>query len=75
MHTSLVTCIDQDWRREKRLAQNPNSEGPLTNLPDYTYMDGRPTPLGVRLETFLFEFKIELSVILAPTNAKADVPT
>lgn len=30
-----------------RLPCNPNAEGPLTSLPDYTYMDGRTTPLGV----------------------------
>lgn len=27
---------------------NPNSCGPLTDLPDFTYLDGRPTPLGMR---------------------------
>ncbi|XP_063701323.1 large ribosomal subunit protein mL52 [Culicoides brevitarsis] len=37
-----------NWRKEAGLEQNPTSFGPLTNLPDYTYMDGRPTPLGVR---------------------------
>ncbi|XP_031625435.1 39S ribosomal protein L52, mitochondrial [Contarinia nasturtii] len=36
------------WRRNRRLPKNPTSSGPLTDLPDYTYMDGRPTPLGVR---------------------------
>ena len=30
------------------LTANPNTFGPLTNLPDYTFKDGRPTPLGVR---------------------------
>uniref|UniRef100_A0A1B0CE48 Large ribosomal subunit protein mL52 n=1 Tax=Lutzomyia longipalpis TaxID=7200 RepID=A0A1B0CE48_LUTLO len=25
---------------------NPTKFGPLTNFPDYTFMDGRPTPLG-----------------------------
>jgi len=30
-----------------KLPVNPNKESPLTYLPDYTYMDGRPTPLGV----------------------------
>ncbi|XP_055917099.1 39S ribosomal protein L52, mitochondrial [Eupeodes corollae] len=37
---------DQHWREENGLPLNPNSYGPLTNLPDYSYVDGRPTPLG-----------------------------
>lgn len=31
------------------MPENPNAFGPLTNLPDYTYLDGRPTPLGVSI--------------------------
>ena len=46
--------VDQKWRQEKRLAENPNMEGPLTNLPDFTYMDGRPTPLGVSCTKIMF---------------------
>jgi hypothetical protein len=30
------------------LTSNPNTFGPLTNLPDYTFKDGRSTPYGVR---------------------------
>ncbi|XP_051166292.1 39S ribosomal protein L52, mitochondrial [Leptopilina boulardi] len=45
--TSSVSCIDQKWRRERRLTTNPNGFGPLTNLPDYSFKDGRPVPLGV----------------------------
>lgn len=40
--------MDKKWREENNLCKNPNAFGPLTNLPDYTFMDGRPTPLGVR---------------------------
>ncbi|CAG2062818.1 unnamed protein product [Timema podura] len=29
------------------LCANPNGFGPLTNLPDFSYKDGRKTPLGV----------------------------
>lgn len=47
IHTSAAKLIDQEWRHDQRLPANPNKEGPLTNLPDFTYMDGRPTPLGV----------------------------
>jgi len=30
------------------LTSNPNTSNPLTNLPDYSFKDGRPTPIGVR---------------------------
>lgn len=40
---------DAPWRAENGLPANRSSFGPLTNLPDYTFLDGRPTPLGVIL--------------------------
>ncbi|XP_064544166.1 large ribosomal subunit protein mL52 [Drosophila montana] len=43
---TAVRFIDQSWRAGKGLPENPNAFGPLTNLPDYTYLDGRTTPLG-----------------------------
>ncbi|EDW46798.1 39S ribosomal protein L52, mitochondrial [Drosophila sechellia] len=43
---TATRAIDQKWRAAKGLPENPNAFGPLTNLPDYTYLDGRPTPLG-----------------------------
>ncbi|XP_017836626.1 39S ribosomal protein L52, mitochondrial [Drosophila busckii] len=43
---SAARHIDQKWRAAKGLPENPNAFGPLTNLPDYTYLDGRTTPLG-----------------------------
>ncbi|XP_025161014.1 39S ribosomal protein L52, mitochondrial isoform X1 [Harpegnathos saltator] len=30
------------------LTANPNAYGPLTNLPDYIFKSGKPTPLGIR---------------------------
>lgn len=35
------------WRSERGLPVNRNAEGILTDGPDYTYLDGRPTPLLV----------------------------
>ncbi|XP_043651460.1 39S ribosomal protein L52, mitochondrial [Drosophila teissieri] len=43
---TATRAIDQKWRASKGLPENPNAFGPLTNMPDYTYLDGRPTPLG-----------------------------
>lgn len=45
--TRTPLLVDQKWRREKKLSLNPNKESPLTYLPDFTYMDGRSTPIGV----------------------------
>ncbi|XP_039501631.1 39S ribosomal protein L52, mitochondrial [Drosophila santomea] len=43
---TATRAIDQKWRASRGLPENPNAFGPLTNMPDYTYLDGRPTPLG-----------------------------
>ncbi|KYN20730.1 PREDICTED: 39S ribosomal protein L52, mitochondrial [Trachymyrmex cornetzi] len=47
-HQSCVQYINQKWRQKRGLTANPNTCGPLTNLPDYTFKNGKPTPLGVR---------------------------
>lgn len=33
--------------------ENPLNDSPLVTLPDYTFMDGRPTPLGVSFNLIL----------------------
>ncbi|XP_014210505.1 39S ribosomal protein L52, mitochondrial [Copidosoma floridanum] len=38
--------FDVKWRENRNLPRNPNSFGPLTNLPDYSFTDGRPVPYG-----------------------------
>lgn len=48
MSTSSTNCLDQKWRQQKGLPLNPNAQGVLTDSPDYTFLDGRPTPYGVR---------------------------
>ncbi|XP_032681316.1 39S ribosomal protein L52, mitochondrial [Odontomachus brunneus] len=47
-HQSCVQHLNQRWRAKRGLTVNPNSYGPLTNLPDYTFKIGKPVPLGVR---------------------------
>lgn len=49
IRTFHVTGINMDilWRQRRRLPKNITSAGPLTDLPDYSFVDGRPTPLGV----------------------------
>ncbi|GJQ68008.1 dnk [Trypoxylus dichotomus] len=39
--------INQKWREERGLPLNPNACGVLTDRPDYSYLDGRPTPIGI----------------------------
>lgn len=44
-----VTGANMDilWRQRRRLPKNITSAGPLTDAPDYSFVDGRPAPLGV----------------------------
>ncbi|XP_033755586.1 39S ribosomal protein L52, mitochondrial-like [Pecten maximus] len=35
-----------EWRIKQGKAMDGATYGPLTDLPDYTYLDGRPTPLS-----------------------------
>lgn len=48
LFTTPVCSLIQSWRKKKGLPLNPNSDGPLTNKPDYSFLDGRPTPLGMK---------------------------
>ncbi|XP_050667243.1 39S ribosomal protein L52, mitochondrial [Leptidea sinapis] len=47
--TRSITCtsvsLTKQWRLSKGLSANKNAEGILTDGPDYTFLDGRPTPL------------------------------
>ena len=31
-----------DWREEHGLERNPNKQGPLYDIPDWSYADGTP---------------------------------
>ncbi|XP_055378372.1 39S ribosomal protein L52, mitochondrial [Condylostylus longicornis] len=48
--SSCTIFYNKNSNHWRELGHNPNSFGPLTNLPDYTYMDGRPTPLGCNMK-------------------------
>lgn len=45
--TAKLEMFENKWRVKMGLTHNPNTESPLTYLPDFTYMDGRPSPIGV----------------------------
>ena len=65
LSTSPHLCLDQRWRRKKGLPMNPNAYGVLTDTPDYTFMDGRPTPLGVKQGIRLKERQEQAKKIIA----------
>lgn len=65
IETTSYRTIDMKWREERGLHKNPNAHGPLTDFPDYTFMNGdRPTPLGVS-ESIL---KTRLTLMLEKSN-------
>jgi large subunit ribosomal protein L52 len=45
--TTSTNHFNQKWRQERGLPLNPNASGPLTDGPDYSFLDGRPTPYTV----------------------------
>lgn len=47
---------------------NPNACGILTDKPDYSYVDGRPTPMGARQRQRLLKQKEIAAKIIALTS-------
>jgi large subunit ribosomal protein L52 len=41
-------CAGSKWRLERGLGKCGNEYGPLTDIPDWSYADGRPAPLWPR---------------------------
>ncbi|VFV17700.1 39s ribosomal protein mitochondrial isoform a [Lynx pardinus] len=44
LHSSVAARAGSQWRLQQGLAANPSGYGPLTELPDWSYADGRPAP-------------------------------
>ncbi|XP_036131483.1 39S ribosomal protein L52, mitochondrial isoform X1 [Molossus molossus] len=44
LHSSAAARAGGQWRLQQGLAANPSGYGPLTELPDWSYADGRPAP-------------------------------
>ncbi|XP_003977983.2 large ribosomal subunit protein mL52 [Takifugu rubripes] len=42
--TTCPAPIGEKWRKEHGLARTGTEYGPLTDLPDWSYSDGRPAP-------------------------------
>ncbi|XP_057344586.1 39S ribosomal protein L52, mitochondrial isoform X1 [Manis pentadactyla] len=44
LHCNAAALAGGQWRLQQGLAANPSGYGPLTELPDWSYADGRPAP-------------------------------
>ncbi|XP_028644280.1 39S ribosomal protein L52, mitochondrial isoform X3 [Grammomys surdaster] len=44
LHSSVVARAGGQWRLQQGLAANPSGYGALTELPDWSFADGRPAP-------------------------------
>uniref|UniRef100_A0A671DK64 Large ribosomal subunit protein mL52 n=1 Tax=Rhinolophus ferrumequinum TaxID=59479 RepID=A0A671DK64_RHIFE len=44
LHCSAAVRAGSQWRLQQGLAASPSGYGPLTELPDWSYADGRPAP-------------------------------
>ncbi|KAM8783715.1 large ribosomal subunit protein mL52 isoform 1-T1 [Rhynchonycteris naso] len=44
LHCSAAARAGSQWRLQQGLAASPSGYGPLTELPDWSYADGRPAP-------------------------------
>ncbi|XP_044143859.1 39S ribosomal protein L52, mitochondrial [Bufo gargarizans] len=44
LHSSALQCAAQDWRIKHGFARSGSEYGPLTDLPDWSFADGRPGP-------------------------------
>ncbi|OCU01256.1 39S ribosomal protein L52, mitochondrial-like isoform X2 [Xenopus laevis] len=44
VHSSALRCAGQDWRVRRGFARSGSEYGPLTDLPDWSFADGRPAP-------------------------------
>ena len=47
IHVSSQLGAGKLWRQKVGLPKLQTAKGPLTDLPDYSFLDGRPTPLSV----------------------------
>ncbi|XP_040210273.1 39S ribosomal protein L52, mitochondrial [Rana temporaria] len=45
LQNSAVLFAGQDWRKQHGFARSDSEYGPLTDLPDWSFADGRPAPL------------------------------
>ncbi|XP_066254229.1 large ribosomal subunit protein mL52 [Euwallacea similis] len=63
-HYKYVSLKNKNLRREKGLSGNPNASGVLADSSDYSFLDGRITPLGIgQKERLLKNEEAKLKII------------
>lgn len=70
--SSAPVLLSKHWREERGLSLNRNAEGILTDAPDFTYLDGRPTPLLVTIK-FITIFIHISKLLLFTSDGPADL--
>ncbi|KAF5280224.1 hypothetical protein FQA39_LY05358 [Lamprigera yunnana] len=66
--TTGVAFLDQRWREKRGWPQNANTTGVITDSPDYTFLDGRPTPYGTRQKKRMIKQKEIAEAIIKLTG-------
>ena len=68
-HTTSVSAAGRSWRIETGRSGNGNTYGPLADLPDWSYADGRPAPLGTGQQKRLAKQKEYADIIYKTVHA------
>ncbi|XP_019851415.1 PREDICTED: 39S ribosomal protein L52, mitochondrial-like [Amphimedon queenslandica] len=51
IHTGGLAMVRGNWREKMGMSRTGTSYGPLTDIPDWSYVDGRPSPVTVKRQT------------------------
>lgn len=84
-HTSSITAAGENFRLRQGLARSGNEYGPLTDVPDWSFADGRAAPIskaqkhrnkrqyaiGLRIKTLLKEIDEAKEASTPTEEAKA----
>ncbi|XP_013394903.1 39S ribosomal protein L52, mitochondrial [Lingula anatina] len=63
-HGSPLVAVGGKWREKQGLDGDYNTDGPLKNLPDWSFADGRPAPLsGTQVRKRMKERKLAERVV------------
>eukprot|EP00026_Physarum_polycephalum_P012881 Phypoly_transcript_13226.p1 GENE.Phypoly_transcript_13226~~Phypoly_transcript_13226.p1 ORF type:complete len:206 (+),score=63.59 Phypoly_transcript_13226:454-1071(+) len=52
---SMVTRAGQAWRVSKGVGRSGNEDGPLHDMPDFHFADGRPAPVTKSMEKWMWK--------------------
>ncbi|XP_043855474.1 39S ribosomal protein L52, mitochondrial-like [Dromiciops gliroides] len=76
LHLSLASRAGSVWRTQQGLATSPSGNGPLTELPDWSYANGRcATPMKGQLQRKAQREKFARRVVLLSQEMNAGLKT